>query len=106
MVGLVRSWRVGRYRPLAASDSRRGRLRSSRLVGSDSLGQALFATPPAEGAGAPASTLTCHAEENVRHRLSVPEFMDSLRSSGVDTGGPKPYGPREKREFASALAGS
>jgi len=50
--------------------------------------------------------LTCHAEENVRHRLSVPEFMDSLRSSGVDTGGPKPYGPREKREFASALAGS
>jgi len=47
-----------------------------------------------------------YTEENVRHRLSVPEFMDSLRSSGVDTGGPKSYGPREKREFASALAGS
>ena len=44
-----------------------------------------------------------YTEENVRHRLSIRDFMDSLRSSGVETGGPKPYGPREKREFASAL---
>jgi hypothetical protein len=41
--------------------------------------------------------------ENIGERPSVRDFMDSLRSTGVDTGGPKPYGEREKREFASAL---
>lgn len=44
-----------------------------------------------------------YTEENVHHRLSIRDFMDSLRDSGVETGGPDPYGPREKREFASAL---
>lgn len=44
-----------------------------------------------------------YTEENVQHRLSIRDFMDSLRASGVETGGPKPYGPREKREFAAAL---
>jgi uncharacterized protein YaiI (UPF0178 family) len=41
--------------------------------------------------------------ENVRERLSVRDFMESLRSSGVETGGPKPYGAREKQAFAAAL---
>ncbi len=44
-----------------------------------------------------------YTEENVRHRLSIRDFMESLRDTGVDTGGPKPFGPREKREFAGAL---
>lgn len=44
-----------------------------------------------------------YTEENVRERLSIRDFMDSLRISGVETGGPKPYGPREKRAFAAAL---
>jgi uncharacterized protein YaiI (UPF0178 family) len=44
-----------------------------------------------------------YTEENVRERLSIRDFMDSLRSSGVETGGPSAYGEREKREFASAL---
>lgn len=44
-----------------------------------------------------------YTEENVGERLSIRDFMDSLRDSGVDTGGPDPYGAREKREFASAL---
>jgi uncharacterized protein len=44
-----------------------------------------------------------YTAENIGERLSVRDFMDSLRSTGVDTGGPKPYGDREKREFASAL---
>jgi uncharacterized protein YaiI (UPF0178 family) len=42
-------------------------------------------------------------EENVRERLSVRDFMDSLRGSGVETGGAKAYGPREKQAFAAAL---
>lgn len=41
--------------------------------------------------------------ENVGERLSIRNFMDELRGSGVETGGPSPYGPREKRAFASAL---
>lgn len=44
-----------------------------------------------------------YTEENVRHRLSIRDFMDDLRSSGVEMGGPDAYGPRQKREFASAL---
>jgi uncharacterized protein YaiI (UPF0178 family) len=44
-----------------------------------------------------------YSEENVRERLSIRDFMDSLRSTGVETGGPKPYGDREKRMFADAL---
>jgi uncharacterized protein len=41
--------------------------------------------------------------ENVRERLSIRDFMDSLRGAGVETGGAKPYGPREKQAFAGAL---
>jgi uncharacterized protein len=44
-----------------------------------------------------------YSEENVRERLSVRDFMDSLRGSGVETGGARPYGPREKQAFAGAL---
>lgn len=44
-----------------------------------------------------------YSEANVRERLSIRDFMDSLRSSGVETGGPKPYGQRERQEFANAL---
>lgn len=44
-----------------------------------------------------------YTEENVRERLSIRDFMDSLRGSGVDTGGPKPYDARDTREFAAAL---
>ena len=41
--------------------------------------------------------------ENIRERLSVRDFMDALRSTGVETGGPRAYGDREKQAFASAL---
>ena len=42
-------------------------------------------------------------EENVGERLSVRDFMDGLRSSGVDTGGPAAFGPKDKQAFASTL---
>ncbi len=41
--------------------------------------------------------------ENIRERLAVRDFMDGLRGAGVETGGARPYGEREKRAFASAL---
>ena len=41
--------------------------------------------------------------ENVGERLSIRNFMDELRTTGVDTGGPTRYGTREKQAFAAAL---
>ncbi|MCB9640415.1 MAG: YaiI/YqxD family protein [Myxococcales bacterium] len=44
-----------------------------------------------------------YTEENVRERLSVRDFMQDLRDSGVQTGGPAPFGEADKRNFANAL---
>ena len=44
-----------------------------------------------------------YSEENIGERLSIRDFMESLRGSGVETGGTRPYGPREKQAFAAAL---
>ena len=41
--------------------------------------------------------------ESIGERLSVRNFMEGLRSTGVDTGGHGAYGPREKQAFANAL---
>lgn len=42
-------------------------------------------------------------EENVREHLGMRDFLDSLRGSGVVTGGPPPYGNKETQKFAGAL---
>ena len=44
-----------------------------------------------------------YTTESIGERLSVRNFMDKLRTTGVDTGGHAPYGPREKQAFANAL---
>ena len=44
-----------------------------------------------------------HTAETVGERLSVRDFADALRGAGVDTGGPRPFGPRDKQAFASGL---
>ena len=44
-----------------------------------------------------------YTPENVGERLSVRDFMDGLRGAGVDTGGSRPYGPKDKQAFAGAL---
>jgi uncharacterized protein YaiI (UPF0178 family) len=41
--------------------------------------------------------------DNVGERLAVRDFMDGLRGAGVETGGARPYGAREKQAFAAAL---
>jgi uncharacterized protein YaiI (UPF0178 family) len=46
---------------------------------------------------------TEYTGENIGERLAVRDFMDGLRGAGVETGGPKGYGPREKQAFAGAL---
>jgi len=44
-----------------------------------------------------------YTEENIRERLSVRDFMDQLRSTGIQTGGPDAFGPKEKQAFAASL---
>ena len=44
-----------------------------------------------------------HTTETVGERLSIRDFADALRGSGVETGGPRPFGPKDKQAFASAL---
>lgn len=41
--------------------------------------------------------------ETIGERLSVRDFMESLRSGGVETGGPSPYNAKDKQAFASAF---
>lgn len=41
--------------------------------------------------------------DNIRGRLNIRDFMDTMRSSGVQTGGPPPIGQTEKQNFANAL---
>ena len=42
--------------------------------------------------------------ENVRARLNMRDFLDTMRSSGVDTGGgPAAYSQRDKQTFANEL---
>ncbi|HEY5673851.1 MAG TPA: YaiI/YqxD family protein [Malonomonas sp.] len=41
--------------------------------------------------------------ENIRERLSVRNFMDELRSSGVETGGPASFSAKDKQAFANQL---
>lgn len=42
-------------------------------------------------------------KENIRSRLNIRDFMDTMRSSGVNTGGPAPLGPKDKMQFANEL---
>ena len=44
-----------------------------------------------------------YSEENIQERLSTRDFLDSLRSSGVTTGGPSALNPRDKQAFANSL---
>lgn len=44
-----------------------------------------------------------YTKENVRERLNMRDFMDSLRSSGVQTGGPEAFSKKDRMTFANAL---
>lgn len=42
-------------------------------------------------------------EENISERLSVRNFLQELRDSGVTTGGPSGFSDSDKQEFAATL---
>jgi uncharacterized protein YaiI (UPF0178 family) len=44
-----------------------------------------------------------YTAHNIGERLSVRNFMDGLRSTGVETGGHSTFGARDKQAFANAL---
>ncbi|HSO80196.1 MAG TPA: DUF188 domain-containing protein, partial [Chromatiaceae bacterium] len=44
-----------------------------------------------------------YTPENIRERLAVRDFLEELRGTGVNTGGPPPLGLAERQAFANAL---
>jgi uncharacterized protein YaiI (UPF0178 family) len=44
-----------------------------------------------------------YTAENIKSRLSMRDFMESLRSSGVNTGGPAAMNQSDRKSFADCL---
>jgi uncharacterized protein YaiI (UPF0178 family) len=46
---------------------------------------------------------TLYTRENVRQQLNMRDFLDTLRSSGIDTGGPPAFSKTDRQTFANQL---
>lgn len=44
-----------------------------------------------------------YTTENIRQRLNMRDFMDTLRGSGIDTGGPPAFSQSDRMAFANQL---
>ena len=44
-----------------------------------------------------------YSTENIRARLNIRDFMDTLRGSGINTGGPPPLSRQDRKSFADHL---
>ena len=44
-----------------------------------------------------------YTKDTIGERLSIRNFMDDLRSGGVETGGPPPLGKNDRQAFANSL---
>ena len=44
-----------------------------------------------------------YTPENIRGILNMRDFMDTMRGSGIQTGGPPPLGPSERKAFGDSL---
>jgi len=44
-----------------------------------------------------------YSEDNIRTRLNMRDFMDALRATGVDTGGPPALSQSDRQSFANNL---
>lgn len=44
-----------------------------------------------------------YSVENIRARLSMRDFLDELRSSGIETGGPPALNSNDRQKFANEL---
>ena len=44
-----------------------------------------------------------YSEATIRERLNIRDFMDTMRASGVQTGGPTSLNQRDRQQFANEL---
>ena len=44
-----------------------------------------------------------YTSENIRQRLNMRDFLDTMRASGIDTGGPAAFSAAERMAFANQL---
>lgn len=44
-----------------------------------------------------------YTQNNIKARLNMRDFMETMRSSGVQTGGPPPLNQRDRQQFANGL---
>lgn len=44
-----------------------------------------------------------YTEATIREKLTLRDFMDTMRASGVQTGGPSALNQRDRQQFANAL---
>ncbi|MGM0419051.1 MAG: YaiI/YqxD family protein [Thermodesulfobacteriota bacterium] len=44
-----------------------------------------------------------YSEDNIKEKLNMRDFMETLRAGGIDTKGPPVLGEREKQKFANNL---
>ncbi len=56
-----------------------------------------------KGAHALNSRGELYTKDTIKARLNIRDFMDTMRSSGVQTGGPPALSQTERREFANHL---
>ncbi|MCW8922045.1 MAG: YaiI/YqxD family protein [Gammaproteobacteria bacterium] len=56
-----------------------------------------------KGAYALSSRGELYTKANIKARLNMRDFMESLRSSGVDTGGPPALNQNDRKSFADQL---
>lgn len=63
----------------------------------------LAAEAIAQGAHALNPRGELYTKSNIRARLNMRDFMETLRASGVDTGGPPALNQRDRQNFANNL---
>lgn len=44
-----------------------------------------------------------YTDDNIRERVAVRNFLDQMRASGIQTGGPPPLAEKDKQRFANAI---
>nr|WP_163500340.1 YaiI/YqxD family protein [Halomonas socia] len=85
----------------AADDEIVARLEAGDLLISSDLPLAMEAID--KGAAVMTSRGEMLDKSNIKARVQMRDFMETLRASGEHTGGPKGYSDVDRREFANAL---
>ena len=44
-----------------------------------------------------------YSPDTIKSQLTMRDFMDTMRATGVRTGGPPPFSQQDKKQFANAL---